>query len=694
MATPRVTLGGITLGGASAYDWEFRSGTRPVERLYTVSQHRAKAFDPIMGQPLQLVIESDSTQLTVDDVYVIEVLPGSHPFERRLRVVDKRWLWPKQWVSTSMNRRRTLGSKFLAGGLGNQAIENQILQPDIEYAPYTLYPPDSLDPTINGVPWTPREALLWVLEEVLGETVIFKNDIPEEVEIENLVLEDNAADALERVLAYIPGMALFVDEVGKIAVYDTRSGDELGVLSSLPAEHTSGGQVEIVNKSALRPVSVTVLFTPEMEMRFNFSDDTRTRDEARMTNVLPVPDVELEVFDSRTQQQTTLARGSWVDMYDAWPAWGAFGHLNREITDDIVRTQLFAFGWSNFEQLWGNDPLVPPDLVNMLRARSVAEHYRKTYQIDPDYHSRIEAYRLYRVSILNDQTGAYAPAEIYSDWVRRPTYKGFARATSPNQQHGWHQLGYAADLSPYAPAPGRVLFADEEAGVFRLEPQIDPYGISNTMAWGYPEVSTEFPSQILSDANRTGLSLYANWGYLKLRSEFGIAMICTIVPGSPNDTRRLHAVTVYPTDLDFDPGESFGPPVVTRVLPGVRTARFAWSDTFRDEIYGYMKGSVDQLPEQLLINPNEVEEIAKATASRLYDVLRDRPQGSVSVDMQPKLEPAGTVDGVRHVMSNGQMLSLVGFQAVSEPLDIFRYLNASTRNVILRTLNNPSPRQP
>lgn len=679
--TPTVTLGGVVMGGATLYDWELAEGPAPVEHAFTASIERVEQLDRILGQPTTLEIVGPRKTLTVEQVYLISVEAGSDPFERRLRVTDRRWTWPKRWVSTTFNLRRATGNKFLAG---EGRLENRLLQPEIRYARYTLYPHDS-----PSEPWTAREALRWIVETELGVPLVFRDEPPTQVPIEDLEVEAAGDDAVSRLLTFMPGMALYVDLAGRAVVYDTQKGDEAELLQrSQERPHVSGGQVIVVDRRVLRPAKVVVLFTPEVEMRFEFREGSEggtsveEEDTPSLVNVAPLPDAQLEVGG------VLLARSSWAPLTELFTAWGAFGLHNRQITLSDLRQRALGHGWANFEQAWGNDPNAPPDSVAAARAGTAARSWRILYRIDRYWTQRLAAIRPYRASIVNPETGAYGRAEAYCDWTRRPSHKGLAALKSqPNLNQGWAVRGYNDDLASAEPAPALVELVDEQSGVIGVHPLVDPNGLAQAMVWGYPE-GGKLPSQHKGAWKRTGERLYANWNYVRLEDDFRMAVLLTVVPGSPNDLRRFHQVEVTPEEISPSPGTSVGPVVYARVFPGVMTARFGWLDGQREAIEAAVKGA-GPYPLDLLLNPDLVQDVARATAARIYETLRDRPAGSAELDMDPDIQPRGTVGRVRHVMGGGATTTQIAFQAVSQPTDVWRWLNASTQRAILKTLNTP-----
>jgi hypothetical protein len=517
--------------------------------------------------------------------------------------------------------------------------------------------------------------------EQLGETLTVRGSV-RQVEVQDLELDDPPDAAVERALGYLPGADVFVDRSGRYVLRDTLSGGESEVLSRLTRRQVSDLDATVVDRSALRPSEVIVLFTPEPEGRLEAQEGgTQVRDTMTMVNKAPVPDPFLLVDGVK------VGRGTYLALEALFTAWGAFGAQSRLLSIEILRRNAFKHGAVGVEDEFGHDPTLPPDALNALRARVAVDAFRATYEIDRDFWSRVAALRPYRAAVLNTQTGVRAPAEVFCDWTRRPSLKGRALQGDANVNAGWAVRGWAALLKDAKAMPGRdgraVAILDPSAGVIRLMPGLDPYGNSQTMALGYPDGGL-MPSQLLGDANRNADDLYAQWDLVELEAGFRASVVLTAIPASPNDSRRLHALRV-PSGLATQ-GRCTGPPIYVRVFPGIMTARYRWDDAQSAQILGAFKGQ-NAWPDALLVNRQQVLSVGLAAARRVYDALADRPDGGAQVDLDPELEPSGTCSSVVHALdSGGATITRARFTSARVPADLWRYLDASTRKAINRVL--------
>lgn len=681
MSTPTITLGGITLGGSSSFAWDMVYGCRPSEQVYTLTDSRA--VDVPLGKSLTLSIDGVRKPLKVDHVYALEVGAGVMPQQRTLILADRRWLWPRKRVASSFNVRRATGERTLQTEAG-QPIEIAQLEPIIRYAKWSLYPKEN-----GSQPWTALQVLDEVFQQ-LEQPYRIADAIPE-VEVQDLELDDDGASALERVLAYLPGADVFIDLDGTAVVRNvlnlpitnaTRTRENSAVLPALARKQVIGSDIVVSNRKAVRPAKVVVYFTPEVELRLDSVAEggTRTRDSRSLINVAPSPDLTLTLSNG-----DVVARGSYVALETLFSTWGAFGILGEALTTSLMAELGYA---SNYlEQLYvrGDDLVFDP--VDASRAATAAQHWRRTYQVDELFMQRVSSISATRVAVLNPSTGLRARSEAYCDFTRRPNTKNPAiKGMIERADYGWCVRGYATILADAKAAPATVSVVDPQAGILRIEPQVDPWGLAEAVMLGYPSGGTIPLHDGDAEANRTGLDSLAQWAACRMTTDFQVATVVTVVPASPNDTRKFWKVEIGAGEVGKD-GD--GPTVHARVFPGVMPARFAWNDAQADQItLAITQGS--PLPEQLMVNATDVRAVAEATAKAIYAQYADIPvttSGPVSVDMDPDIRPVGVLGSVRHGLNGGVTTTQVASTGIRRPVDIWPFLNSSTRRAVLKVLN-------
>lgn len=673
--SPKVTLAGVDLGGPIALpggvvDWELRAGVTPFEAGWEVSDRRASQLESARGKPSVLIFQGKKS-ISIQQVYLLEIQAGRTDHTRVLRISDRRWLWARYHIEVSCNVRRATGERFLIGD--EELLENQQIEDTIKYATYSLYPPEAPSKV-----WTAQLLLDFVFRS-MEQPYTIRGSLPQ-VEIQDLQLSGTGADVLDEVLRYLPGIDVYIDLQGAAVVYDTRASVD-GVLARLQERPQVGSYARKVDRRAMRPRSIRVLFDPEVECRFTYREGgTQTRDNIGLTNVAESPDIETTLSDG-----TRVARSSWVDMDSLFTAWGSFGMLRRAISFSELRKFALKSGFSSFEAIWGNDPSAAVfDPQAAKRARCAIHYWRRCFALERIFFGRLLAIRAVRAAIVSPTTGRRARAQAYCDWIRKPAMIGIVRSNDPNTKAGWFVPGFAELLDDADIAPATVSVKDEQAGVIEVVPTMDPQGYANAMVLGGPK-DGKLPDMLLGTGNRLALDLYSQWDAIELADDFAMHVVMTVVPGTPNNSKRLWPVEVLASDVGENNAE--GPTVEVRVYPGVCTARFAWSDSAEDAIIAGIKGQ-SPLPADRLVDPQLLQDVARATAKRIYDIFRDTPTGTLQVDLDEDLVPDGSLIGVKHAVVGGAAtISQAKFGAVRRPVDIWRYLPASARRAIMHVLN-------
>jgi hypothetical protein len=681
VSTPVVKLGPEILGGDVTYGWDVTYGTKPAEQAFTVSADRVPAIP--LGVPLTLSVENVRRPLTVQHVYALDVGAGKSPNQRVIRLADRRWLWSRKWVSSSFNVRRASGESSLVTEAG-QPIELAQLDATIRYAKWSLDPPDN-----GAIPWTARRVLEFVMGE-LEQPFRFRDELPQ-IPVLDLVLEDNGAAAVERVLGYLPGADVYIDIDGVAVFLDATKGvadgggtrtRDAAPVPGLERRHVGlGADVVTTSRKAVRPAKVVVLFTNEVEVRFDAPAEgaTRTRDTPALVNVAPSPDLTLALSNG-----DTVARGTYVPLDTLFSTWGTvFGKDSSEaLSHSVLADYGTAAGLLETLFVRGSGGLF--SAVNGARVRAAIQSWRRLYQVDEMFMQRVSSLKATRVAVLNPTTGTRARSEAYCDFMRRPNAKNpEAKGDIEGFTYGWWGRGYATLLADAVAAPATVSVVNEVAGVIRIEPQLDPWSKADAIVLGYPRNDARPTTTGHAMANRTGVDAFAQWNQVKLTTDFQVATVLTMVPASPNTLARFRQEEVSASECGSD-GE--GPPVYVRVFPGVLTARYAWSDELGEQIRGaILRG--DPLPPTQMVNAQDVRNAALAAAKEVYAGLVDTPDtrsGPVSVDMNPDLKPSGAVGVVRHGLNNGKTTTLVTATGIRRPADFWRFLDAGTRRTILR----------
>lgn len=718
--TARATLGGKPLLDSAAVAWPLRYGSRPAMVTVEMAPLDATAVST-SGGPVELVIDpgggsnfGGGNPVRAQNLWVLNVQPGPDPFVSRVTIADRRWMWSYGHILRRYNMRRRTGVKMLTASNVQPAINSTAAQ--IAYWAWSLK---------NNVPWTAKDVLEDVLKEVgdiekeyAGSAPPIKIDgrIAKSVKgipVEDLQVDDAGDQAVERILAYLPEAACYVDYDGSIVVTSRATGDEEGVLKAILPELVGDGHSDLVENALVRPKEIHVLFTREVEVRFDFlenssasSTQTALVDERRMENVLPIPDYSLTV-NSRT-----VARGTYLTMDQAFTAWGNLPIIGKSMDHWMIQRAFIPHMdlWAAIG-LAGERPNDRGELENWPgRIGAVQQHYRRTFRVNPRWTDRILSMRAYRVSTIDPQSGQRGPAPAFGDYsilyTQRSLWKNIAQGQ--NGDYVINRTAYPSDGVLGADAdlsPAEVSIPDSDQGIVHVDYKPNP-------VWGMNE--TILPGQVDQDSmpcadigNRTRpISFDTVIGGKqppKLSSSFKLAVIVTCVPSSPNTDQQLHRVVIKPTDVsDSLPAsqrtglsEARGPIMEVRIGAQVETARIAWIDsraTDIEKIFGVVAGDPDL--SGLVINEGaegggqtgaSINAIAKAAAARIYASLVDRYEGGMAGYMNGQVRPAGWLPEVRHELrTNGEAVTVVEMPGEIPKLSLFGWLDSASRAAILR----------
>ncbi len=674
--SPIYELGGVVLEGRNSYDFPLQYGSAPAEVRWTVTNRCAEQFEDRLAQPLDMRISTPEVEHFHRLLYVLEILPGDK-FTKKLRVVDLRWRWPYTHIASNFNVRRTTGETFLVVDQGPPSL--RVADPDLIYEPTTLFP---FGQTSGGRVWGFKDLMLQLISgdpeagEGLGEAPVLDFDdfgIP----VEDFFVDDPGDAALEKALQYGPGIDLYISRAGGVVVTDTRDPEgELVAQRTRPGRLATGPESLEVDRSGLRPSKIVHLFTPEPEVRFDFleNDDATAldpnQDDNTIYNVATVTD------ESVTIGGRKVARGSIALLLDLFTAWGAFGRRNLTLSLDHLRRLWLEHSQGRLENTWGYDLARNVDAKWLARILEVRRAWRKKFLIDRVFFGRLGNVTPVRVAILNPETGRRAEATVYSDYIRRPSQRGLVKNAALAlggavvEGHDGGAITAATEHAPVRVSPVN------SSGVFELNPLLNPDGTFDQIVLGYPEDGVIPTIDGGAQANRTGNAAYRNWAYVDLVvPKFDLSVIMTVTPATPQSNRRFYAI-----EKDVPGGK--GPPLYSRIYPGVMTARFAWSDAQGDQILDAIRGESPagwQGLSNLLVDADHLENVAQANQARILDVFRDRTMGGHDVRMDPDLEPRGSLGQVRHIMADGAMVSQLRWVPARRPSSLWRYLDPSTR---------------
>lgn len=685
----RATLAGIPLTADQDLSWALTEGVQPFQRVFTTDAAGARAIMRAAPGPVDFVVEATGLPtLTVKGLCILSLKPGDSPNNLGVFVTDRRWHWAHKAVARDYNLRRRTGDTRLVGE-NNVRVENQTTVADVAYAPWSVN---------NGAPWT-ADAALRDLFETLEPGNVTIEPLVRNVQVEDWTLPTTGDAAAAALLELCGGLGVTVDETGKVRIFDRRNRSEVARIANAGPILQGTGFVAEIDRSGARPVEVDIYYERECELRFDFDEDAaptltsiRGEEPLALENVAPSSDSTLEVGGR------VVTQGTWCPIDDLLAAWRSTGATNTAptparasssvgpLSQALVREHYFH--WSNLEAPFVGVEDFEFNGLWQRRLRSIWNHWRKTYRILPEWRDRIRNIKPIRVGIVDSETGTPAKALAWMDFVVLPTkFTAPAGYIPRNPTLGRNISAYAATLAAENASPAEVRMSDDQAGVFRVVLQPDPFGETDSMA---PGNADKLPAARRMDTRQT-MSTTARAIAIetsKLVSGFKLSVVLTAIQGAPNNLGRFHVETVTPGAAEKVLGKKIGacrgPKWSVLVSGNSVPARFMWSDDRATEIKAaFFKGT--PYPASLLVNKSQVRNVATAEAARLYGSLLDRTEGSFAVALNPSLRVTGAIRAIEHrVDSLGRCATLVTIDPEIEPVDIHSLLPASDQRALRR----------
>lgn len=719
---PRCSLGGFPLRGVVT--WNMREGVAPAQSLVTMDRKDAENLvnDKIRGVKLRM--HAGQTETEISGVIPVQIMPADSPHEVRVLIADRRWFWSRRHVRRRYNIRRRVGTKRQANPLEPAVSAVSDL---VQYAPW------STRSGVGGTPdaWRPLDVLMDILKECTSSEqdvnappnpVFERLSEMEGLPIEGLVIDANAASALEIVLASFPDVGVTIDHLGRIVVYFKGSGEERDLVAGM-SEFVDAGHIEQSEQHRVRPSAVHVLFDREIEVRFDAAipGQTVTPDDRYMENVLPVPDFELDVRGEKVSQ------GTWISLESAFDAWGILPGIGVKLSDELMRKAFLPHMglWEGMLLAGQRDP----DADWVARIAAVQQHWRQTYRVNRRWADRILRVLPHRVATIDPTTGTRAPSLIFSNFAVMGTQRTFlldAAAGQSDASYAMNVLGFPADGkigTDTKPAPAKVTVLDDDQFILRFDYLLDPARTREVVMPSMVEIEGDntgdaLPTKPGPTADVTDRTRPIGWNLLtrsqrppSLTRDHKIAVIVTALPASPNSAEQMHCIEVKPEDVkDMLPKHArdsldrcSGPVLQVAVGANLETARVAWLDSSAEKIekaFGLRGGDKTEqgdgeseraILDELTVNATQsaggaaaLNQIAKAQAAAIYASLSDRHIGSASTAFHQQFRPRGRAAEVTHeINSEGIASSTITLPDRLEPVDLTAYLSANVRRRVL-----------
>jgi len=711
--------------------WVLREGVQPVIQTFDI---RAADRDRILAGPdrkmtLAFLDGTGKELARFHELWILDFPPGPNEFISQMRVADRRWFWAYGRVLRRFNMRRRTGVKRAP----NPVAELRALIPEVQYANYSLKDQET------GRKWTAREAIDVVLAEIFEKEVetvggtrpgiIFAPELLEKFQtlpIEDLQIDDRGDQALARLLSYIPGASLFINRIGDVVLFQKADGsEEIPVFLAGP-EIVGDGHIEPVKNVLTRPRSVKVQFTYEVEVRFDFAEQSGTtivrltekqkESSRRVDNVLPIPDFSLDVKRFNGQETQEEAQGTYITVDEALASWRfpIFG----ELTHDVIRRAFMPF-----MDLWGSiarTGQLTPKLDIAGRVAALMQHYRRTFKIPQRWVDNYLSARAYRISTIDRATGSRGAPQVYADWAIVGSQRAFFGAGGRDRREAFHIANYKGYQDVIdentVPIPATLNIIDQDQGIVSFDFLQDPGKVftvflpgtvtgPGTNPTGNIQLANRLGSTIAFDASPSGSTIVSG-----LDANWKCSFIVTLVPASPNDKRQLHEIEVKPEHVrDLLPSHvlenlaegALGPSLEVRIPASVETARVRWLDGDASKIQaifgvGLPDGADPPDLARLIVNRTgtgvqasggaSLENIARASAAAVYTEFVDRLEGEMAAKMEELIEPSGALSEVAYeLVPSGK--ATVNLSLPDEPpvkFDFFGFLDEGTRAVVMR----------
>ena len=720
-----------TLDGHALIDgplsWKLTAGTTPQE---VDLECTADVADRLLSgglRPVDLRLETpgQSAPVVVKGLYVLENRPTDNPATRRVRVVDRRWFWPRVHINHSFNVRRNIGVRRVGKGFNIPKQLEQIV-PTVRYVLWSL--------RRGETPWNAEKALEEVWEGVkkseqdavgISPSFIIDGNIKkltgDSMPLEDLELSDDGASALARMLAQIPGADITVAADGNVHVYSIASGlDGQTVGAFKPSE--DGEFIEVVRQARRRPRKVRIYFEPEVELRIDAREEGSRSSvtdpllpvpgKVVMDNVLQIPDFELTVFGR------SVAQGTWVEIETALNSWGAIQNFGQ-LTIQSIRRALVPY-----MDLWTGVRIAALAAVKAdwgPRIGAIQQHFRRTYRIQREVVRRMKSIKPIRVGTFDPVSGLRAGAVAFQDFCVLSSQRYIATQLA----QGAERYEYAENFDNYPDegeldearaAPIKVSVPDPDQGIVRLDFVMDPFRLQEMML---PSKMDNIPSADLGGGLAQGIVAWnaTDLGSTKvpeLDADHKVIVVLTVQPGAPNSKGRLFRLTrgpndvagLLPSSLSGGLGDAEGPTMEVFVRASWETARIAWNDGQSSNILRAL--GIDppaaKIKEDvgisslgnLCINLDtqdasgqsgaSLDAIANSIAAAVYAGFADRPRGTMTTRAEHVDKIVGFIESIEHRLDpDGAATTTFRMAEDRQPLDLMSMMPNSTRLAILRS---------
>lgn len=678
-------------GGGSSSSAKYRTTERP--RPTQEREEQGKSSE------VTIKFKGDRGEWEFKRCLVIDEGKASTPFEKVVRISDRRWYWTFNEVDFLANERRISGDRRIVSPPGVPIALEQI-------ADDVIYSPTSLNPDTNK-PWKPLEVIEAIMTRVVGKKGpdwYFSKEAKSigEALVQDFYLYDKGHIAVARALALIPGLTVWQHPDGRIVVDTYIPGTADKIIQGLGDPLANGQFIKRMNWANQRPAEYHNLYTPEYGYRFDFYEKTNRT----VTNDEPW----LKCVYQTVSPRTTLPNGKVVPM-------GTF--VEEEVALQAFTNEILANGTAIAQRLLAKEPLNLtnvnkhfitnlewvylrlaeavsfPDLTLQRQIREIKGNHRQQFQMNPKYVHSCFKIKLKNPGFIDTENSLEQDSPIYTDYAIMPSRKGLSSYRGNIQDMAFnleggalpYELGgrIAADLQ----AQARASWISEQLGIFRIDFRQDPTGIQDRIIPGQIE-SGDMPS-------REWFKLRAGFTRSPLKSEHKMNIIVGLIPKLPNDDRKRFRVSVSPKDVEAKFKIKIGSTrnkliAEERVGEGFVVAQFPYVEDKHDEVkkaLGIIPGDPN-LGDP--INLDALKDLTLANAFAYYLSRVDHYTGSMSIPMRNDIPPRGEIMMINHIYYPGNLAGALNSSVECGIVDATRFdpmalVSQSTRRLVQGAVN-------
>ena len=682
------TVNGTKIGLFKPLDWALTSGLRAfVAKIETEKVAAKRIFEEAKGEPIKIQVGPR----IFEQLYITQLLPGDSRSTRCIEIRDRRWLWERQDCVRRYNIRTRTGETRLTG---EGRPEQKKVENDEKYKEWSLN---------QGQPWTFLDAIKELFKTELGIELKLDENLgttDRAIDFEDFSEKGSVADLAERLLSYARGYNIRLTDKGEVVLYDEHDGSEVAELVKEKKPFRGSGWATISDKRYLRPSKVKVLFTREIELRFDFIPGTftaeRGREPRRLLNVIPVPVKEMTLAQTSALPGQKVAQNTLITLRDYYATSELTTNLSPDavgvLSDDQV-AKLWMKGASpgsylriKYTQFGGNISREWMIYINALMT-----HWRRTFLVLRPWSDRLRSIKAERVAIqsFENAAGSRARSPVYCNFTISPNFYFTTKITKAAADPNFQLIarGYATRLEDAKPAPApEINVKDPDIGLLRIFLNTDPMIEARYTVPGIPKK----PLKAWDTANSQLGDAFLTFASQELEEDWGLATVLTCIQGAPNNSGQLHEVEIEPAKAEGALGYQLGPcegPEMTVIVDETptTTARFFWDDDHAAAIEECFYTGGQSPPDEVFENKSDVDALALGVAARVYEFFSDRAQGQFATDIASPGEMTGAI--AAHVFSvdgQGVARKTVQIPPLVTPTNPLQYVEASVRRKLQR----------